>query len=182
VDPDTIPLAGDVGAGADGSSPSQVLTGSKIGLPHKDAPERLNRHNHYLICDKAKLVATWENNGRGWMLKTSSGMISALRNHEQLPSQGDFKLVELKLKATDDGLRLTGIHSYQLTQRWALTNLDKGDDKILGSITGSGFLNREQKGVVRGVIKDQFMRHVWEDAHHVLEYLMNSDFHSAGVG
>ena len=35
--------------------------------------DRLHRDCHYLICDKARLVAAWENNGQGWMLKTNAG-------------------------------------------------------------------------------------------------------------
>jgi hypothetical protein len=89
----------------------------EIGLPHQDVPERLNRQNHYLICDKAHLFATWENNGQGWMLKTSFGLVQASRNFDQLPAQGDFKIVELKLNMTDGGLQLVGIRAYQLAQR-----------------------------------------------------------------
>ncbi len=143
--------------------------------------ERLDRQNHYLICDKAKLVATWRNNGNGWMLKTNFGLVNAVRNAEKLPAQGDFKLAELRLDMTDDGLRLHGVRSYQLAQRWALTSLDKGDDQIVAKITGLGFLNKEQKNAVRNAIKDQFMRRVWEEADDVLDYLGNTDYHSPGT-
>ena len=37
-------------------------------------PRRLNREHHYLICDRTQLVASWENNGRGWMLKSGHGL------------------------------------------------------------------------------------------------------------
>ncbi len=155
---------------------------SQVKLLAPEVPERLDRQNQYLICDKSKLMTTWKNDGHGWMLKTNFGMISALRNHEQLPAQGDFTLVELKIDMTDDGLRLHGLAAYQLAPRWALTKLDKGDDQIVSSITGDGSLNRDQKNVVRQFIKDQFMREVWEDADEVLDYLGNTDYHSAGVG
>ncbi len=166
----------------DDAGDQHVEAPSQTKLPSFEAPERLDRQNRYLICDKAKLVATWKNDGQGWMLKTGFGMISATRNHEQLPAQGNFKFVELKIDMTDDGLRLHGLTVYQLAPRWALTKLDKGDDQIVSSITGSGALNREQKNVVRAFIKDQFMRQVWEDAGEVLDYLGNTDYHSAGVG
>lgn len=164
------------------SHPARPHATDEAGLPTKDAPARLDRQNHYLICDKAHLVATWENNGHGWMLKTGSGMISAKRNYEQIPSQGDFKLVELKLKMVEDGLHLIGIKVYQLSKRWALNNLERGDDQIVSAVTGAGSLNRDQKSVVRNLIKDQYMRHVWEHADNVLAYLGNTDFHSSGVG
>ena len=147
----------------------------------RDLPERLDRLNRYMICDKAHLVAAWENNGNGWMLKTNFGFVSAVRNHEQLPSQGDFKLVELRMTMTDNGLRLVGIRSYQLAKRWALTQLERGDDQVVSTISKLGFLNRDQKNVIRKAIRDQFMRHVWEDADNVLDYLASADYHSAGV-
>ncbi len=150
-------------------------------LPTKHFPERLVRLNRYLIADKAKVIATWENNGNGWMLKTGFGFVQASRNHEQLPAQGNFKLIELQLQLSDDGLRLEGLICYQLAQRWALTNLDKGDDKILKSIAALGCLNREQKASIRKLLNDLFMRQVWEEAHVVLDYLANGDYHSPGT-
>jgi hypothetical protein len=154
---------------------------SQSALPQSDVLKRLDRHHHYLICDRSKLVAAWKDDGQGWLLKTNAGLVSAVRNSEQLPNQGDFKLVELRLHRTDAGLRLAGIRSYQLAQRWALTSLDKGDDKIVSKITGLGCLNRDQKNVVRQVIKDHFMREVWADAENVLEYLADTDYHSPGT-
>ena len=151
------------------------------GLPQPDVPKRLERCNHYLVCDRSKLVATWKDDGQGWMLKTNAGLVSAVRNADQLPNQGDFKLVELRLDRTDAGIRLTGIRSYQLAQRWALTSLDKGDDKIVSKITGLGCLNRDQKHVVRQAIKDHLMRVVWAEAENVLEYLASTDYHSPGT-
>ena len=151
------------------------------GLPALDVPRRLQRRNQYLICDRSKLVATWKDDGQGWMLKTSAGLVPAVRNSDQLPNQGDFQLVELRLDRTDAGVRLGGIRSYQLAQRWALTSLDKGDDKVVAKITAPGCLNREQKNVVRQAIKDHFMRELWADADNVLEFLANTDYHSPGT-
>jgi hypothetical protein len=151
------------------------------GLPQPDVPKRLDRSSQYLICDRSKLVATWKDDGQGWLLKTNTGLVSAVRNADQLPNQGDFKLVELRLDRTEAGIRLTGVRSYQLAQRWALTTLDKGDDKIVSKITGPGWLNRDQKNVVRQAIKDHLMREVWAKAENVLEYLGNTDYHSPGT-
>ena len=163
-------------------SDQQVQVDTEGGLPVLDLPERLTRDSHYLICDRTHLTATWENNGSGWMFKAGAGFISAKRSRENLPSQGDFKLVELKFAITPEGKRLTGLTSYQLATRWALTVLDQGDDQIVGKITGMGSLNRDQKNAVRQALKDQFMRQVWEGAADVLEYLANTDYHSPGVG
>jgi hypothetical protein len=166
----------------DTPSDEHVHVASEEHLPSLHVPERLNRDNHYLICDKEHLVATWENNGHGWMLKTGAGFISAKRNHEKLPAQGDFKLVELKFTLLPEGKRLSGLRAYQLAPRWALTTLDQGDDLVIEKIVHLGLLNRDQKNVVRQALRDQFMREVWEHAAAVLEYLGNTDYHSSGVG
>jgi hypothetical protein len=164
------------------ASDQHIHAATEGHLPSQHLPERLNREHHYLICDKTHLVATWENNGHGWMLRTGAGFISAKRNHDKLPSQGDFKLIELKFDLTPEGKRLTGVTAYQLAPRWALTTLDQGDDLVLDKIAGHGFLNRDQKYVVRHALKDQFMRQVWENSTAVLDYLGNTDYHSSGVG
>jgi hypothetical protein len=161
--------------------PAPALVVSE-GLPVHHWLERLNRQNHYLICDRAKLVAAWQNNGDGWMLRTHTGMINAARNRTQIPSQGEFKLVELKLEATEGGRKLVGVTSYQLAERYALLSLERGDDAIVAKITGPSGLSREQKTVVRTAVKEQFMHEVWKDAAAVLEYLGNVDFHSPGTG
>jgi len=163
-------------------SDEHVQPATEDHLPTPDLPSRLNRDSHYLICDRTQLVAAWVNNGNGWMLKTSAGLIAAKRNRENLPAQGDFKLVELKFTVTPEGKRLTGLALYQLATRWALTVLHEGDDQIAAKITGLGFLNREQKNVVRQTLREQLMRPVWEHAANVIEYLGNADYHSPGVG
>ncbi|MFH1922266.1 MAG: hypothetical protein ABIP48_20580 [Planctomycetota bacterium] len=152
------------------------------GLPPVESPKRLVRVNRYLICDKSRLFAAWEGNGEGWMLKTSAGFVKVGRNADQLPSQGNYTLVELVMAATDDGTRLRGIHSYQLARSYALTALARDEAKILSQITGPGCLTKEQKMAVQEFLREQFMRAVWGDAAEVLDYLTNIDYHSPGVG
>ncbi len=151
-------------------------------LQPPDLPTRLNRDSHYVICDKSYVVATWANDGRGWMSRRGTGFISAKRNRENLPPAGEFQLVELKFAMLPEGKRLTGLSSYHLASRWALTVLHEGDDQIVGKIAGPGSLNREQKSAIRQSLKDQFMREVWASATAVLEYLGNTDYHSHSVG
>jgi hypothetical protein len=150
-------------------------------LPEIPVPQRLLRQNHYLICDNSKVFAAWENNGDGWMLRTTAGFISAVRNSEKLPAQGVFRLVELKMAMVDDVLRLDGIAVCQLAKRWALTTLNQGDDRILGTVTGPGSLNKDQKFAIRKHLSEHFMRNVWENADAVMDYLSNTDYHSSGV-
>jgi hypothetical protein len=169
-------------AGLDEVAPDQhVHAALDHLLPKVERPERLTRLNRYLICDKAHLFATWESNGQGWMLKTNAGFVKASRNADQLPSQGDYTLVEMVMGMTDDGLRLQGIHCYELAKRWALTTLEQDDHKILSRITGPGHLTKEQKSVVQKFLREQFMRDVWQDAREVLDYLANLDYHSPGA-
>lgn len=138
-------------------------------------PERLTRSNRYLICDQTKVIATWQDNGQGWMVKTSGGFGQARRNSDRLPSQGNFSLVELVMEASDEGIRLRDISVYDLVKHWALTVLDKGDDNILAKISGEGNLSRRQKAAVQSFLHQQFMREVWGEARNVLDYLSNLD-------
>jgi hypothetical protein len=161
------------------TAPTAAPTAAPVAAPPR--LERLHRRHRYLILGATQLIAAWENDGHGWMLKTPGGLVSATRNRDQLLPEGDFKLVELKLDTTDQGLRLRGLAVYQLAHRWALANLIKGDDAILTAVTGLGGLKREQKLVVRQVLGEHFMREVWQDSHRVLDYLSSTDFHSHGA-
>jgi len=163
------------------SAPAAPQAVEDTSLKTRDAPERLGRENYYVICDKAKVVAVWEANGQGWMLKTNSGLVNAARNHALLPAQGDFRLVELEMHLTDEGHRLVHLTTYQLAQRWALTKLERGDHQVLSSVTGYGSLNKPQKNAVRMAIKDRFMPEIWQGARNVLDYLANTDYHSPGT-
>ncbi len=163
--------AGD-GIPIDDALPDQhVILPTEDHLPTFRPPERLNRESHYLICDRTQLVAAWENNGKGWMIRSGVNSLPAKRNRDRLPTHGEFQLVELKFTLTPEGKRLMGIASYQLASRWALTTLDQGDDLILGKITGPGYLNHDQRAAVRLSLREQFMRPVWETATEVLDYL-----------
>jgi hypothetical protein len=158
------------------------LLGNKAPLPSVRLLERLGRNFRYLICDRTGVIAAWANDGQGWTLKTNAGMAPVTRNPETLPTQGDFKLVELKLESREAGLHLLGLAMYQLAQRWALTCLDEGDDRICERVTGHGSLNREQKFAIRRTLRENFMPEVWEHAKEVLDFLANNDYHSHGVG
>jgi len=147
-------------------------------LPTKKFLDRLCRTNRYLICDKTMLLATWRNDGAGWMVRTPSGFVPARRDSQSLPHYGNFVLVELEMAQTDEGLRLAAINSFQLATRFAMTKLDKGDDDIVQSIVDYGCLSREQKFAVRQALKEEFLREVWGENPEVLDYLSNADYHS----
>jgi len=163
-------------------SPTPPAGSQEASLGHADAPLRLVRLNRYLICDGSRVIATWENNGQGWRIRTDHGFASAARNPEKIPAQGDFRLVELKMATVNDELRLKAIQIYQLARRWALPGLARGDDLICKSIVGPGILLRSQKDAVRMQLQELLMRPVWGDAAEVLDYLANDDYHSHGAG
>ncbi len=145
-----------------------------------EVPEQLDATSRYLICDRTKVVALWRSDGRGWMLKTRQGLIGATRNRDQLPGRGDYFLVLVKLESGGQSIRLKGLTAYQLSP-WAMASIEKGEQKILESITDFTGLGREQKMAVRQSIMEQFMYETWQDAKRVLEYLGNADYHSPGA-
>jgi hypothetical protein len=171
------------------SGPTSPDRSSQLPAPPPDAPQsppegllRLSRTNFYLICDPSRIIATWENNGQGWRIRTEHGFASAARNPEKIPGQGDFKLVELRMDQRGGEMQLRGLRVYQLAKRWALNGLGRGDDVVCKSITGPGSLFRIQKNAVRAQLQERFMREVWGSATDVLDYLSNDDYHSPGAG
>ncbi len=177
----TVPYPGADGDELPDEVDAHVLPAIEEHLPFHQYPERLNRLFRYLVVDKKDVFATWTNNGQGWQVHASHGFVSASRNAELLPSQGDFQLVELHMETDEGAHRLTGVVVYQLARRWALTNLARGDDGICKSIEGPGKLSREQKTAVLEYLKRTYMRDVWADAEGVLDYLTNTDYHSPGT-
>ncbi len=146
-----------------------------------EMPTRLTKASRYMICDSSKVVAFWQDNGKGWQLHTTAGLIAAKRNSDMLPHRGNFMMAELLFNATDAGPRLRGLTVYKLAESWALTQLAKGDHDILATVVGVGSLTRLQKTAMRQAIKDQMMHPVWAEATSVLEFLGNTDYHSSGT-
>lgn len=144
-----------------------------------DAVTELKAPNKYAICDRQRIIAVWE--GDGWQLKTPAGLVSAKRDTEQIPSQGVFRLVELRVTRTSDGIYLTGIVSHELTPRWALPAIARGDNQILEKIIGPSGLTRDQKQMIRRYLQETFMPEVWRDSTAITEYLSNADQHTQGV-
>lgn len=161
-------------AGGESASPPEPTQQQLRAQPR--IPRRLNRQFRYLVCDTARAIALWENNGQGWMLTRGSGLVSAVRSRDELPTQGEFRLVEFRLSVTEKGRRLTGLGVYRLG-RQAATLIGQGEEKVFSAIVGMGPLNRAQKNAVRQVLRDHFIRDTWTDSHSVLEFLANSDYH-----
>jgi hypothetical protein len=145
-------------------------------LPAQNFPTRLSRSSRYLICDQQNVRAAWANDGRGWMLKISSGFSPAKINRDALPAYGNFTLVELVMKHTDDGIKLDALEMYQLASRFAMPKLERNDDDICESITAHGSLSRDQKASVYQIFRTLFMREVWGDSTEVIGFLQNYDY------
>ena len=144
-----------------------------------DPVSKFTSPNRYLILDRQRLVAVWE--GDGWQLKTFAGLIPAKRNTEEIPGQGIFRLVELRVTRTEDAMHLTGIVCHELVPRWALPAIGRGDNQILEKIIAPAGFTRDHKQLVRNYLKDNFMPEVWRDSHPITDFLANDDHHTQGV-
>lgn len=149
--------------------------------PPVSFPARLLPHNRYLICDRSGVFAAWEGGGQGWLLRTDHGYSPVARNPDKLPSQGDFKLVELQMSVEHERPLLRALRVFQLARRWALASLIRSDEAVLKTITGPGSLNRDQKNGIRQYLGQRMMREIWGDNQPVLDYLGNQDYHSPGA-
>lgn len=154
---------------------AEPVSQAVVPAVEEEHPKRLNRQHWYLICDPARVIAMWSNNGQGWQIRGDGGMVSAIRNRDRLPSQGDFRLIELKLETIAEGHRLAGIASYQLARHYAIGNLAKGDDAILTTVIGPGPLSKDQKNAIRQVLREKFMPEVWDNSPAIVAYLSSAD-------
>ena len=144
-----------------------------------DPPRELTSPNRYVICDRQRVIAVWE--GNGWQLKTASGLVPAKRFTEDIPGQGIFRLIELRITSSGDALHLTGIVCHELTPRWALPAIGRGDNPILEKIVGPAGMTREQKQTLRRYLQDSFMPEVWRDRTEITDFLASPDAHTQGV-
>jgi hypothetical protein len=173
--PDAVPIE-------DALTDAHVVAPPDEALPLEiHRPERMARENRYLIFNSERLIATWENDGQGWMFHTGAGFLSVHRNQDKLPSQGNFTFVELRFAIAEDGLRLHGVMAYRLVKHWALPSLARGDEAILQKVETYGSLNKAQKFAICQYLQEEFMRAVWTSIPEVHDYLTNGDYHSPGV-
>ncbi len=129
-------------------------------IGEEERPERLGKLNHYIICDHKDIVARWENDGRGWMIHLRDGFVRASTVESQIPEHGTYVLIEIGVAQDDAGMRLSGITSYRLRRQYSLTQITKGDDPILTTITHFANLNQHQKVHVRELVQSKFLPHM----------------------
>jgi len=178
--PERPPAREATSATASVEAPSQAIRkGPEEAISLVPKPKQLASPHRYLICDSTKIVAAWEDSVQGWMLRSPAGFVSLARNTDKVPSQGDFKLIELRMEQVDDTVHLVGITVYQMAKRWALANLHKTPNQVISA--GLAPLSKAQKNAVHRHLREQVPRHIWEDASAVIEYLTNTDYHSPGT-
>jgi hypothetical protein len=172
--PPPIILAGGERGGAErtaaeASAGLHVATAAPIKLhdPDEEAdrpahvPTHLDLLSHYLICDHKDVVARWQNDGKGWMFKLKDGFTRTSAISTELPSFGNFVLIEIGVERREDGVHLRNITAFRLQEQYALTKLTRGDDAILTTIVGTGLLNQAQRRHVRELVKSKFLPHTW---------------------
>ena len=125
-------------------------------------PTHLDVHSHYLICDHKDVVARWQNDGKGWMIRLKDGFTRAATVSTEIPQFGKYVLVEIGVERKDDGLHLRNITPFQLKPQYALMKLTKGDDAILSAVIGAGEMNTRQKRHVKDLVKSKFLPHTWD--------------------
>lgn len=123
----------------------------------KDIPNVLGPLNHYIICDHKDVVARWESDGRGWMIRLRDGFTRATMVAGKIPEFGTFVLIEVNVVQHDDGLHIEKITPYVLARQYALTKLSKGEDMVLQTIIGISGLNKFQTAHVRELVKSKFL-------------------------
>lgn len=131
------------------------------GLEFKP-PELLGRYNHYLICNGKEVVATWEEDGKGWMVRVKDGFVRASSNPAQTPSMGTFVLIEIAIEVEGPIKRLTGVHAYSIPAAIALSRLGKSDHAILACLEGRTTMSDRQKALARQRVNAKFLPSIWE--------------------
>ena len=147
------------------------------GIQPVERPKRLEPAFRYVILDSERLIAYWQNE-TGWQVNDGVKLVSARRNAQVIPKQGDFRFLELQLGTVDEEFRITKIRIFQLARQYSVTKIAQEENDVLSTITRHASLTRSQKNALLQGLKKHFMRSVWADSPAVYDYLMNEDFHS----
>ena len=131
-------------------------------------PNRLDLLSHYLVVDHKDLIARWQNDGRGWLIRIKHGFCRAATVAQHIPEVGKFLLIEIRVERREDGFHIQSITPFKLKHYNALIRLTHGDDAILAAVTGGATLNDKQKQHVRSIVKSKFLPHIWPEADELL--------------
>lgn len=165
------------GAGTNSSEETSEDIQAEGGIHPVERPKRLEPAYRYVILDSERMVAYWQNE-TGWQVNDGVKLVSARRNAQVIPKQGDFRFLELQLGTVDEEFRITKIRIFQLARQYSVTKIAQEENDVLSTITRHAGLTRSQKNALLQGLKKHFMRSVWADSPAVYDYLMNEDFHS----
>ncbi|NIP86659.1 MAG: hypothetical protein GTO03_14285 [Planctomycetales bacterium] len=127
-------------------------------------PENLKRHCHYLICNSKDVIARWDDDGKGWMVRVKDGFVKATQNPKQIPTMGNYVFIEIEIVSEGPRQRLAGVHAYTLPGAFALMKLTKQDNAILEALEQGTELNDGQRALVRQRVNANYLPTIWEDA------------------
>jgi len=177
-----IILPGDSGLGIVGPEAARGTTAEPSAVPgsapaggmvhadgsHVHVPIHLDRSSYYLILNRNDVVARWQSDGRGWVVRFRDGFVSAATVAAQIPQSGSFLLVQIGVERREDGLHLRNVTPLALQEHYALNKLTHGDDEIFSAVVGKGQLNDRQRGHVRTLVHRKFLPHVWPELDELL--------------
>lgn len=144
-------------------------------------PLRLLPLYRYFVLGFDRLVAHWES-AKSWQVNAGAGFANPRKNPELIPDQGTFAFVELAIKNTDEGQKMTGLRIFKITLRGALTSLGREEVEILSRLDGPGTLMKAQKNMLMGFLQKNYMFDFLSQGKVVTDYLMSEDITSSQVG
>ncbi|MCR5163003.1 MAG: hypothetical protein K6C40_03200 [Thermoguttaceae bacterium] len=163
------------------SAPSEEIVVPEEETIHPvDHPKRLNPQFRYVILNSEKMIAYWQMT-TGWQINDGMRLVSAKRNAQLLPKQGDFRFIEMQFGEVDGEFRITKLRIFQLASQYSVSKIAGDEGEVLSTITRAAGLTRSQKGALLQGLKAHFMRSVWADSPAIYEYLFNEDFHSSEI-
>ena len=151
---------------------SDLQSGTPIQHSANDAaglalavPESLRRNCHYLICNSREIVARWDDDGKGWMIRIKDGFVKATQNPKQIPSMGHYVFIEIEIAKKDARQHLAGVHGFSLPGDFVLNKLTKkNENTILEGVEGTTALNDRQRALVRQRVNAKYLPNIWDDA------------------
>ena len=75
------------------SSPTSARPQSHRLFVKGSVPAQLGPLNHHLICDHKDVIARWENDGKGWMIRMAGGFTPVATVSAEIPQSGAFVLI-----------------------------------------------------------------------------------------
>lgn len=144
-------------------------------------PVHLEPLHRYFILSPDRIIAHWEN-GKGWQINVGNGFANVRMSSNAIPDQGSFILVDLAIKNTDEGMKMTGLKLYKISMRGALTSLAREETEILKKIDGPGILLKPQKSLITAFLQKNYMFEFLSQGKIVTDYLSSEDIASDQIG